>query len=94
MSESILNLSAAPEDPVQRIMWLSGVAEAARAELDEAFGAAYFDARLEGRLDIAIKAGPYARKRVLAYTRAENERRGRTVRWGDGADPTSTAYAR
>jgi hypothetical protein len=92
MSEPILNLSAAPEDPVERVMWLSGVAEAAHAELDEAFADAYFEARLEGRLETAIKAGPYAKKRVLAYTRAENERRGRTVRWGDGADATSTAY--
>jgi hypothetical protein len=39
-----------------------------------------------------VSAGPYARKRVLAMTRRENRRRGRSVRWGDGADPTSTAY--
>jgi hypothetical protein len=29
----------------------------------------------------------------LAWTRQENERRGRVVRWGDGLDPTSSAYS-
>lgn len=89
---SILNLDAAPSDPIERVMWLSGVKEQALAELDLAFGAAYFDARIQQRLDTAVHAGPHSKKRVLAYTRAENERRGRSVRWGDGADPTSTAY--
>lgn len=89
----ILNLADAPRDPLERVMWLSGVNEAVRHELVEAFGGAYFEARLHGQLEAAITAGPHGRKRVLAFTRAENERRGRTVRWGDGADPTSTAYA-
>lgn len=89
----LLNLSDAPADPIERILWLSGVKEQAAKELDEAFASAYFDARLQRRLDIAISAGPHARKRVLAYTRQENQKRGRTVRWGDGADPTSTAYS-
>jgi hypothetical protein len=92
MTNPILNLEAAPTDPIERVMWLSGVMEQAKAELDLAFASAYFEARLQQRLDTAIKAGPYAKKRVLAYTRAENQRRGRAVRWGDGADPTSTAY--
>lgn len=90
---TILNLTDAPTDPVERIMWLSGVKEKALAELDTEFATAYFNARLERRLDSAIDAGPYARKRVLAMTRHENARRGRPVRWGDGADPTSTAYS-
>jgi hypothetical protein len=90
---TILNLDAAPADPIERIMWLSGVMEQAKAELDAAFAEAYFEARFQGNLETAIKAGPYARKRVLAYTRQENQRRGRVVRWGDGADPTSTAYS-
>lgn len=93
MTSPLLNLNDAPEDPIERIMWLTGVKEQATAELDAAFGAAYFAARLEHRLDTAIKAGPFARKRVLAYTRKENQKRGRTIRWGDGADPTSTAYS-
>jgi hypothetical protein len=89
---TILNLDDAPLTPVERVMWLSGVAEAVRTELDAAFAAAYYDARLQGLLDSAVEAGPHARKRVLAYTRSENNRRGRTVHWGDGADPTSTSY--
>lgn len=88
----MLDLSQAPSDPVARVMWLSGVKARVNAELDDAFGDAYFTARLQGQLENAISAGPYARKRVLAYTRHENERRGRTVKWNDGLDPSSTAY--
>lgn len=91
----ILNFENAPTEPIERVMWLSGVAEAVAAEMDAAWSEAYFNARLRGRaqLDAAISAGPHSRKRVLAYTRAENERRARIIRWGDGADPTSTAYS-
>jgi len=89
----LLNLADAPTDPIERLMWLSGVKEQAAKELDDAFAIAYFEARLQRRLDSAIAAGPYARKRVLRYTRQENQKRGRTVRWQDGADPTSTAYS-
>lgn len=88
----ILRLDEAPKDPVERIMWLSGVMDAVREELDAAFEEAYFEARLQRRLEAAIAAGPYARKRALAFTRHANQKRGRTVRWNDGADPTSTAY--
>jgi len=73
-------------------MWLSGVHEQAERELAAAYSAAYFEARLQRRLDSAVEVGPHSRKRVLAFTRAENQRRGRSVRWGDGADSTSTAY--
>lgn len=86
---NLLSLSDAPDDPVERLMWLTGARETLDRELLQAFGEAYFNARLEGRLEAAIAAGPYARKRVLAFTRHENERRGRTVRWGDDADPLS-----
>lgn len=89
---NILNLDDAPKDPVARVMWLSGVKAQAYMELDAAFAEAYFEARLQQQLDAAIAAGPYARKRALAFTRNENERRGRVVRWNDRADPTSTAY--
>lgn len=89
---SLLNLAEAPLDPIERLLWLSGVKEQAHCELEQALSEAYYNARLQQRLDAAITAGPYARKRVLRLTRQENQRRGRTVRWGDGADPTSTAY--
>lgn len=91
---NLLNLDEMPNDPIRALMWLSGVKEQVATELDAAFGSAYFDARLQGLMEQAIKAGPFAKKRALAYSRHENQRRGRTVRWGDGLDPTSTAYRR
>lgn len=90
----LLDLTEAPKDPIERVMWLSGVKEQAAKELDEAFSEAYFQARLQGRFNPAVSAGPYARKRALAFTRAANERRGRPIRWGDGQDPTSTSFGR
>jgi hypothetical protein len=90
----LLNLDPAPDDPVERIMWLSGVMKQAKSELDDQLAKAYFDARLQGRLDAAVSAGPYARKTVLAITRRENQSRGRMVRWRDGADPSSSAFRR
>lgn len=93
MTKPLLNLDDLPRDPIERVMWLSGVKEQVEKELDAAFGAAYFEARLQRRLPTAITAGPHAKKRVLAYTRRENQRRGRSVRWGDGLDPSSTAYS-
>jgi predicted alternative tryptophan synthase beta-subunit len=85
----ILNLADAPTDPIRRIVWLSGVVEAVTAELDNEFAATYYEARLEGALPAAVAAGPHAMKRVLRYTRQENDRRGRSVRWNDGLDPAS-----
>lgn len=92
MSNSLLNLEAAPKDPLERIMWLSGVQARVTSELETAFSEAYFNARIQRRLDAAISAGPHSRKRVLALTRKANTRKGRMVKWGDGADPSSTAY--
>ena len=89
---SLLNLDDLPPDPIEAIVWLSGVREQVNKELDAAFAGAYFSARFRGQLDAAVAAGPHALKRVLAYTRGENNRRGRTVRWGDKVDATSTAF--
>jgi hypothetical protein len=86
---SHLDLRRAPVDPVQRILWLAE----ALVEADLAMAEAYFEARLQGQLEDAIARGPHSRKAALAMTRQENERRGRQVRWGDGADRTSTAYS-
>lgn len=90
----LLNLTEAPKDPIERLMYLTGVKERATQELEDELAKAYFDARLSGRFEAAVLAGPYAKKRVLALTRHENERRGRTVRWNDGLDPTSSRYGR
>lgn len=90
----LLNLDTAPKDPIERLMYLSGVKERVNQELEIALSEAYFQARLQHRFEAALAAGPYALKRALALTRHENQRRGRSVRWGDGLDATSTAYRR
>ena len=84
MAGKILNLRGAPTDPIERLVWLGGVMDQVRSELDDQFQEAYFWARFSGRLDSALDLGLHSRKRVMAYTRAENESRARMIRWGDG----------
>jgi hypothetical protein len=79
----ILDLSDAPFDAVERLLWLGGVADQVAAEMEPYWQDAYFDARLQGQLDQAETLGLHSHKRVMAYTRAANERRGRLIRWGD-----------
>lgn len=81
---TILNLDGLPDDAIERLLWLSGVAEQVKTELDQAWRDAYFDARFTGRLDQAEGLALHSHKRVMAFTRAENEARGRMIRWGDG----------
>lgn len=88
----LLNLNKAPTDPIERIVWLDGVMEAAKRECDAALAQAYFTARLERRFDAAVRLGRASRKRALALSRAHNEATGRTVRWNDGQDPTSSDF--
>jgi hypothetical protein len=80
---NILDLSAAPEDPMERLLWLSGARKRAVQEIDGEFQRLYFQMRLEGRLDDAEKLNLHSHKRIMAWTRAENESRGRMIRWGD-----------
>jgi len=84
MARRILDLRGAPEDPIERLLWLGGVMDQVREELDDAFKEAYFWSRFTGRLDAALALGLHSRKRVMSYTRAENESRARMIRWGDG----------
>jgi hypothetical protein len=84
MSDRILDLSTAPDDPIERLIWLSGVKEQVDREMDAQWTEAYFWSRFTGRLDTALALNLHGRKRVMAYTRAGNEHRGRTVKWGDG----------
>lgn len=93
MADSILNLSNRPSDPVEAVVWLDGVLEAVQRDLDAAYEEAYFQARLQGRFEAAVEVGRTSRKRALAFTRRRNEATGRQIRWGDGADPASSAYA-
>ena len=80
----ILDLRGAPDDPLERLIWLGGVDEAVKAEMDEQWAQAYFWCRFTGRLNEALALGLHSRKRVMAYTRRANEHAGRMVRWGDG----------
>lgn len=80
----LVDFSEAPDDPIQRIVWLSGVREQVDKELDAQYGQAYYDARLTGRIQAALGLRVHSTKRVLAFTRRENERRGRQIKWGDG----------
>ena len=85
MTRELVDFSGAPDDPLPRLLWLSGVREAVANELDAEYRRTYFTARQQGVLDQALNLGLHSRKRVMAYTRAENERRGRVIaRWGDG----------
>jgi hypothetical protein len=89
----ILDLSAAPDDPLERLLWLSGVMEETKLELDKAYAECYFEARLTGRFDAAVGLGLHSKSTALRFCRRENSARGRAVRWADGRDPSSTAYS-
>jgi hypothetical protein len=84
MSERLLNLRNAPEDPIERLVWLGGVKEAVEKEMEDEWSEAYFWSRFTGRLDDALALKLHSRKRVMAFSRHWNERVGRQVRWGDG----------
>ena len=79
-----IDFSDAPHDPVERLLWLSGAKEAFDAQVTSLWQTTYFEARLSGRFSAALDLNLHSRKRALAFTRAENERRGRPMRWGDG----------
>ena len=83
MAKNILDLSDLPHDALERLLWLSGVMEQVRTELDPEWQRAYYDARLQQRLDAAEALGLHSHKRIMAMTRRENNERGRGVRWGD-----------
>lgn len=80
-SVQILNLSDMPRDPIKRLLWLSGVAEQSKSELDAAYQAAYFEARQTGRMNTALSLHLHSRKQAFAFTRHENERLGRQWHW-------------
>lgn len=79
-----IDFSDAPHDPVKRLLWLSGAKEAFDTQVTAMWQAAYFEARLSRRFKVALDLGLHSRKRAIAFTRAENERRGRPIHWGDG----------
>lgn len=79
-----LDFSDAPKDPIERLVWLSGVQAAVDRDLNAEYQRTYYDARQTGRFDTALRLRFHSRKKALAFTRAENERRGRGWKWGDG----------
>lgn len=79
-----VDFSAAPHDPIERLVFLSGAKEAFDAQVETEWRRAYYEARLTGRFKAALELNLHSRKRALAFTRAENERRGRGLHWGDG----------
>lgn len=81
-----------PEDAIARLTWLADKRSTFNALIEQQFQQAYFEARMTGRLDSAISLGLHSRNGVLRRTRHENEARGRMMRWGDQADPTSSAF--
>lgn len=82
-SPMTVNFDAAPTDPVERLLWLSGAREAFEAQLNAEWQRSYFDCRRTGRLDTAMSLGLHSRKRIMAFTRHENELRGRMIKWND-----------
>jgi len=79
-----IDFSDAPKDPIERLVWLGGVQDYVDEQVGAEWQRAYFEARQTGRLDSALNLRFHSRKRIMAYTRAENERTGRQWRWGDG----------
>lgn len=88
----ILDLSQAPSDAAERLLWLSGVRQAALTELEDAYAETYATLRRENRLEWAISLRLHGKKKILALTRRWNRQNGRMIRWGDQLDPTSTQY--
>lgn len=88
----ILDLSEAPHDAAERLLWLSGVKQAVETELNDEYADAYATLRREGRLDWAIAQKLHGKKRILAMTRRWNRERGRMIRWNDQIDRTSSAF--
>lgn len=80
----LIDFSQAPRDPIERLLWLSGARAQFDAEVNAQWRVAYFEARATGRFDSALGLGLHSTKRALAFTRAENEARGRMIHWGDG----------
>lgn len=79
-----IDFGEAPRDPVERLVWLSGARSAFDTQVHAEWQRAYYEARLSGRFDSALRLRLHSKKRALAFTRAENESRGRAMRWNDG----------
>jgi hypothetical protein len=79
-----IDLTDPPKDPIERLVWLSGARDAFDQIVTPMWQRAYFEARQTGRLDAALDLNLHSRKKIMQFTRAENERTGRMWRWNDG----------
>jgi len=79
-----IDFSEMPHDPIKKLVWLSGAKEAFDTQVNAQWQTAYYEARLTGRFQRALNLKLHSKKKALAFTRAENERRGRATHWGDG----------
>ena len=84
VSSHIHDMPTLPDDPVRRLTEITQLRIEANRYYDALLGAAYFDARIQGRVPDALRAGPWATYKAIAATRAVNRRRGRQVTWKDG----------
>lgn len=73
-----IDWAQAPDDPVDLLLWVRDVLN---PEIEGRKADAYFLARLQGEIDLALAVGLDPKKAVMRMTRSENERRGRVVRW-------------
>lgn len=79
-----IDFSEAPHDPLELLVWLSGAQDAFDTQVNAMWQRAYYEARLSGRFQAALDLRLHSQKKALAFTRHENERRGRGLKWGDG----------
>lgn len=87
--DTILDLQAAPTDPIERLVWLTGVEAKVATELEAERMRLAYEVRLERGFGALLDLGLYSKTRLLRWCRAENRRRGTSMRWGDGVDAKS-----
>ena len=81
------------DDPIANLQQLARERHRLLTEIEAAMTELLVEARLERRFDAAVGASGLSRTTCLKLTREYNERGGRSIRWADGLDPTSTAHA-
>lgn len=90
----ILNLTGAPRDPAERLLWLNEAKVRMDAELLDQYADCYAQLRLQGRLEWAIARKIHGRKKIIELTRRWNNAQARMIRWNDSLDPYSSTRVR
>jgi len=81
------------ETPVSELAELAAERRRVLADIDARMVPHLVQARLERCFPEAVKASGLSATAALRLTREYNERAGRSIRWSDGLDPTSTAHS-